>query len=307
LNTISCRQRQNTKPLRGRYLESIEETHMTTINFGDRNNIVKSLNVSSDVITFGNGQADRLLLNGDDNTVTLGNGNRDSATVSGQFDDITLGNGNQDAVAVSGFHDNVTVGNGNQDMITANGAVNVNVRLGDGNGDTVNMNDGNENNVFVGNGNGDTVNVKSLNTFVFGGNGHGDTLNINGDVAEVFGGQGNTINLSSNTLALIGCNDPMLFISAGYSPIIFDQSTGLQLNIGPTTGSILLSNFDQDLGHGVIDLTGGVGGFTNPSAVLAALAPDGNGGTLLSFGSGSSLDIHSVLPSALTAANFKIG
>jgi hypothetical protein len=38
---------------------------MTTIDFGDKNNTTVCLNVSSDIIIFGNGQADKLLLNGD--------------------------------------------------------------------------------------------------------------------------------------------------------------------------------------------------------------------------------------------------
>jgi hypothetical protein len=40
---------------------------------------------------------------------------------------------------------------------------------------------------------------------------------------------------------------------------------------------------------------------------LAALTSDNNGGTLLSLGSAGSLDIASVMPSHLTAANFHIG
>jgi hypothetical protein len=116
----------------------------------------------------------------------------------------------------------------------------------------------------------------------------------------VFGGQSNTINLASDMLALIGCNNPMVFIGSGHSPTIFDKSLGLQLNIGPTSGSVLLGGFGQDLTHGMIDLIGGVGGFTNTKAVLAALTPDGSGGTQLSLGNGNYLDIQGVVPSALT-------
>jgi hypothetical protein len=81
----------------------------------------------------------------------------------------------------------------------------------------------------------------------------------------------------------------------------------MQLNIGPTTGLDILGSFGADLTRGVIDLIGGIGGFKTTAAVLSALTSDSSGGTLLSFGPGSSLDIQGVLPSALEAHNFKIG
>ena len=49
---------------------------MTTINFGDKIHTVASLNVSSDVITFGKGQGDELLLNGDYNGPRLATGTK---------------------------------------------------------------------------------------------------------------------------------------------------------------------------------------------------------------------------------------
>jgi hypothetical protein len=154
-------------------------------------------------------------------------------------------------------------------------------------------------------------------------------LNIDGDLDSVFGGQNNIIHFANGggvgILSLQGCNQPMVFmgndthasfvgcnapkvfIGSGASASVFDQSNGMQLDIGPTIGSVSLGGFGQDLTHGVIDLIGGIGGFTTTGAVLAALAPDSSGGTMLSFGPGSSLDIQGVVPSALTAANFRIG
>jgi hypothetical protein len=209
-----------------------------------------------------------------------------------------------------------------------NGGPDTTIRLGNGAGDTATV-AGNEENVYVGNGDGDTVTVSAMNTFIYAGNGQGDTLNISGDLDTVFGGQGNTINFvngggvgilnlqgsdrprvfmgSDTHVYLNGCNTPTVFIGSGSSASVFDRSTGMHLNIGPTIGSVVLGDFGQDLAHGIIDLTGGIGGFTTTGAVLAALTPDGSGGTRLSFGPGSSLDIQGVLPSALTAANFKIG
>jgi hypothetical protein len=48
---------------------------MATINYGDKNHTVASLNVNSDTVIFGSGQQDMLSLNGDQNTVTFGDGN----------------------------------------------------------------------------------------------------------------------------------------------------------------------------------------------------------------------------------------
>jgi hypothetical protein len=50
-----------------------------------------------------------------------------------------------------------------------------------------------------------------------------------------------------------------------------------------------------------------MGGFTTSAAALSALKSDGHGGTLLSFGSGSSLDFSGVALSQLHASNFQIG
>jgi hypothetical protein len=315
------------------------EPEMSTISFGGKNHTLASLNVSSDVIIFGDGQGDVFLLTGDSNTVTLGNGNHDAVIVSGASNQVTvgngyqdsaiinfteftgpspgpstvtLGNGNQDSAVVSSttpLNTYVTLGDGNHDSVTVTSGIAIHATVGNGNGDTINVN-GNENNVYVGNGNGDTVNSNSLNTFIYAGNGLGDTINIAGTanlVDTVFGGRGNTINLiGSQSFELSGSQDVMLFIGSGNS-IVVDASTGTHLNIGPAAGTNILLDFGHDLTTGVIDLIGGIGGFTTSGEALAALKSDGAGGTLLSFGTGSSLDIASVLPSALTAANFKIG
>jgi hypothetical protein len=263
------------------------------INYGDQYHTMASLTANSDTGIFGDGQCDRLSLNGDENTVTFGNGNRDSATVIGA-------------------QDNVTLGNGNQDLVTASGSL-LNVTLGDGNRDTVILTNSNESNVYIGNGNGDTATVSGTSNFIYPGTGLGDTLNIVG-WGQVYGGNGVTINLTGDPSASpplatlwLQSDDAMVFLGAGNTNIA-DDSNGMQLDIGPSVGAVSLRLFGSDLAQGVIDLVGGIGGFATTSAVLSALTPDSSGtGTLLTFAPGSYLDIGGVAPSALTAANFKIG
>src|SRR5271165_3326757 len=102
-----------------------------------------------------------------------------------------------------------------------------------------------------------------------------------------------------------GGTDEMVFIGSG-NATVNDLSTGLDLKIGPTAGVDVLSHFASDP-SGVVDLIGGVGGFTTTAAALSALKSDGHGGTLLRFGHDSSLDFVGVTPSQLHAANFQIG
>ena len=97
------------------------------------------------------------------------------------------------------------------------------------------------------------------------------------------------------------------YIARGWRVTIIDNlSTGLQLSIGPTIGRAVIAGFASDPG-GVVDLTGGIGGFTDTAMVLAALQSDGRGGTLLSFGQSHFLDFAGVKPEQLHATNFHIG
>jgi hypothetical protein len=300
------------------------------VTFGDGQGDILLLNGDGNTATLGAGNQDMAAVGGTSNTVTLGDGDRDAATtMNGSFNQITLGNGNADTAIVSGgSHNTVTLGNGNQDSAVVNGGPDTTIRLGDGAGDTAAVS-GNEENVYIGNGNADAVTVSALNTYIYAGNGQGDTLTINGDLDSVFGGQANVIRLANGggtgILNLQGCSQPLLFMGSGThayltactppggsiryapTPAVGDQTIGMQLDLGPTIGSVALGDFGRDLAHGVIDLIGGIGGFATTGAVLAALAPDGSGGTLVPFGPGSALDIQAVAPSALTAANFRIG
>jgi hypothetical protein len=70
-------------------------------------------------------------------------------------------------------------------------------------------------------------------------------------------------------------------------------------------GHVAFTGFTDDP-NTVFDLTGGVGGFKDTNSVLSALTSDGRGGTLLSFGHGSWLDVVATDVSQLHAANFQI-
>jgi hypothetical protein len=248
---------------------------MASINYGSGNHTKATLFTHGEVITFGDGQGDMLSLSGTLNTVTLGDGNNDTVTLGGpgigRFGNtITLGNGNNDAVSLTGI-----------------AAFDNTVTLGDGNNDTV---------ILTGGSHDNTVTL---------GKGHGGSVLLDNSQASVTGGPSNMINLMNNSSLVLYGNNEKVFLDSSNSNVT-DFSTGMQLNIRSTAGMDFLGNFGSDLTNGVIDLKGGIGGFATNAAVISALTDDGSGGTLLSFGPGSSLDIFSVAPSLLTAANFKI-
>jgi hypothetical protein len=144
---------------------------------------------------------------------------------------------------------------------------------------------------------------KGNNTINLSGNKNAMTLGSGSDV--VHGGNGDTISIAGNTRLAIHGTDEMVFVAGG-NVTIDDLSTGLNLSIGPTIGRAVISGFALNA-NGVVDLTGGFGGFTDATMVVSALKSDGRGGTLLSFGKGHFLDFAGVMPKQLHAANFHIG
>jgi len=135
-------------------------------------------------------------------------------------------------------------------------------------------------------------------------NGSKNVVALGSGTDTVHGGTGDTISIAGDTrLAIHGTNE-MVFVGGG-NVAIDDLSTGLKLSIGPTIGHAIISGFASDP-NSVVDLTGGLGGFTDAAMVLSALKSDGRGGTLLSFGKGHFLDLIGVTPEQLHAANFQI-
>jgi hypothetical protein len=86
---------------------------------------------------------------------------------------------------------------------------------------------------------------------------------------------------------------------------INDKSKGLTVYV--LNGGIdKISGFATDT-TAVIDLLGGLGGYTSVSQVLSAVVSDNAGGALLPLGNGQSIDFSNVAPASLHAANFVIG
>jgi hypothetical protein len=200
-------------------------------------------------------------------TITKGNG--DFTLDIGSNSTVTLGNG--DDTITGGQNNTIKIGNGDQSITLSGG----NNRITLGKGDS-------------------TISV----------GGSGNKINLSNGNDTVHGGTGDTINITKTTLNITGTNE-IVFLSPSNARVT-DSSTDLTLKIGPTAGKDVLSNFASDPG-GVVDLLGGIGGYTSVPQVLSALKSDGEGGTLLPFGHGSSLDFAGVSPSQLHASIFEIG
>jgi hypothetical protein len=144
---------------------------------------------------------------------------------------------------------------------------------------------------------------KGNNTITLSGSKNAVTLGSGADA--VHGGNGDTISIAGDTRLAIHGTDEMVFVGGG-NVAIDDFSTRLNLSIGPTIGHAIISGFASDP-NSVVDLTAGVGGFTDTAMVLSALESDDRGGTLLSFGKGQFLDFVGITPAQLHATNFHIG
>jgi hypothetical protein len=229
----------------------------------------------NDVVAFGKalvgGDTNQAVKVNGDTTVILGNGN-DSVALGGTSNAVSLGDG-KDTVTVSGGGNTISLGSGN-DSVALNGTSNA---------------------VLLGNGN-DIVTVS------VGGN----TISLGSGNDRVQGGTGDTIQLAGAGNLTVSGKSEMVFLGGG-NDIVTDRGQGLELNIGPTAGTDSLANFASDLKSGVIDLLGGIGGYTSASQAYAALQSDGHGGALLPLGNGESLDILGVSPGHLRANNFHIG
>lgn len=194
----------------------------------------------------------------------------------GYFNTIDEAGGNDVVNAGAGFD---TVNTGSGDVVTNLNGVFNQVSGGDG-WDTVNIEAGGFNQVTLGSGN-DTINVAAGS---YGGN----TFILNGSDASV----------------MLAGDSNALFIQGGTDSIT-DNSQGMLLAVGPEGGNITLSNFSSDH-FGVIDLMGGVGGYTSTKAIMQALQSDGHGGTLLSLGASGSIDFAGTPASSLSASRFLI-
>ena len=123
-------------------------------------------------------------------------------------------------------------------------------------------------------------------------------------------GSGNdvvTLSAGSASLAFHGNND-IAFLGGGTGAVnatITDLSSGLTVYV-LKGGTDVFAGFARDP-SAVVDLLGGLGGYTSAGSVVSALISDGNGGSKLPLGSGQYIDFTGVAPTALHAANFQIG
>jgi Ca2+-binding RTX toxin-like protein len=158
---------------------------------------------------------------------------------------VTLGKGDD---TITGGHNNkLTIGKGDQSITLSGGNNTITLGRGDS-----------------------TISVGGV----------GNTINLGKGDNTVHGGSGDTINITRGTLNITGTKETVFLSPSGAT--VNDFSTDLTLKIGPTAGKDTLTNFASDPG-GVVDLLGGIGGFTSVAQVLSALKSDGHGGTLLSF------------------------
>ena len=237
-------------------------------------------------VVFGGDGADSLSGSQGNSTVTLGNGG-DNVELGGYGNVVTLGNGN-DTIGAGAGSGTVTVGNGN-DSITAAGYSNV-FAVGSGNDQIV---AGAGNATITGGGGSDIVQLQ----------GNGNSVSLTGGNNTITGGQGSdTFDLTGGTssLTLAGSNE-MAFLN-GANATINDLGSGLDVKIA-NGGNDVIQNFASDP-SAFIDLVGGIGGYSAFSQVLAALTPDGHGGSMLALGGAGSIDFVGVNPSQLHASNF---
>ena len=120
---------------------------------------------------------------------------------------------------------------------------------------------------------------------------------------------GDSITIDSTHLLLSGGNQEMVFLAAGTAASIDDLSSATTVVAGPGSGSASILDVARDAGF-VLDLTGGVGGFTSAAGAGSALEPDGHGGMQLLLGSGpgaAMIDFVNTQASVLSSAHFRIG
>ncbi len=152
--------------------------------------------------------------------------------------------------------------------------------------------------IYIGN-NGANTSLDDVVTLANGGSVY-ENANSRVDVT----GFNTTATLSANDLfGLYGANDTITF-GSGNSVWLNPGVAGDKLIFGGATAASKVYAFSKG---DIINLLGGTGGYTSAAAAFSALKTDGSGGSLLSLGANGSIDIISMAPGSLSAANFKIG
>lgn len=254
--------------------------------FGTFNTIFA--NGGNDVIDAGRGHA-RVYVNTGNVSVTLRGAENTVQGFPGRGAAATAGADGNVSVTGSANKSTVLLGNG-QNTIDLSGKNN---KVVAGNGDNVVSLTGGGAEVALGEGTNDITLT-----------GHNNCVRLGAGSDSVNGGSGDRITLNGTNLLLNGGKNAMVFIANGPSNID-DRSLGMTAYVGRASGDLTISDIANDT-RAVIDLTGGVGGYHCVSQVLAALTPDGSGGTMLALGNAGSIDFMNTSQSDLTAANFRI-
>jgi hypothetical protein len=131
-------------------------------------------------------------------------------------------------------------------------------------------------------------------------NGTGQTVNAGtgNDVVNLGGGNATLVFNGSNNIAFLGGSGNAV------NATINDKSQGLTVYV-LNGGVDKISGLATDT-TAVIDLLGGLGGYTSASQMLSAITSDNAGGALLPLGNGQSIYIIGVAPASLRAANFAV-
>jgi hypothetical protein len=222
---------------------------------------------------------------GGDGNLALNGGQAGEST----FD---LGGGN-DTITLHGTTNFVTAGNGNDIVTGGSGAATI--RLGNGS-DTVEVGGGG-NHITLGSG-VDLVSLSAASNVVVFGSGTDTLVGKSGDQVSFTGTNGR--------LTVSGTHETVSISAKGADSAVVDHGTSLEIVVSAGCGTVTVDDAAADP-HILIDLKGGVGGFTTAAGVLAALLSDGAGGSLLSLGSGAEVHFVSAAPSLFSAANFKLG
>ncbi|CAH2602695.1 conserved protein of unknown function [Rhodovastum atsumiense] len=119
------------------------------------------------------------------------------------------------------------------------------------------------------------------------------------DVVTLADGNATLVFKGSNNVAFLGDGKGTL------TATVNDGSTGLTAYV-LDTGTYTFTGLATDTGA-VVDLLGGLGGYTTAAEVVAALRSDGSGGTNLPLGGSGMIHFTGIEPAKLGAANFRIG
>ncbi len=253
-------------------------------------------------VTLGDGD-DVVKLGGTNNVITLGNGNDFVDPGNGTGHVIIAGNGRDTVVGGTGVS-TVKLGDGD-DVVKLGGTGNI-ITLGDGN-DFINPGDGTGHRITAGDGSDTVVGGSGANTVKLG---DGDNLvKLGGSNNSVTVGDGDdTIDAGTGSAFVSGAGSLSLTLHGGANVVFLSgpratidgAADGSVLHVTNIAATITLTDFNSASGA-AIALPGAVAPVQD---LLDRLRSDGDGGSVLSFGSGGSIHFVDLLPNSLSGGFF---